>query len=101
MNMNEGAKLPPQPAGSMQQFAILIGEWTTVGIHPQLPSPVHGHSSFEWLREVSLLLWHFNWDSNDVPNALSVIGRDDATESCSMLYSDERGVARIYQMSLQ
>jgi hypothetical protein len=99
--MNEPAKLPPQPTGSMQQFAILLGEWTTVGVHPQLPFPVHGHSSFEWLREGSLLVWHFNWDSDDVPNAFSVIGRDDGVESCSMLYSDERGVARIYQMSLE
>ncbi len=101
MNMNERAKLPPQPTGSMQQFAILVGEWTTVGIHPELPSPVHGHSSFEWLREDSLLIWHFNWDGDDVPNAFSVIGRDDGVESCSMLYTDERGVARIYQMSLE
>ncbi len=99
--MNVRAKLPPQPTGSMQQFAILVGEWTMVGIHPELPSQSQGHSSFEWLREGSLLVWHFNWDGDDVPNAFSVIGRDDGVESCSMLYSDERGVARIYEMSLE
>lgn len=99
--MSKHAKQPPQPTGSMQQFAILIGEWTTVGLHPELPSPIHGHSSFEWLREDSLLVWHFNWDGDNVPNALSVIGRDDGASSCSLLYSDARGVARIYQMSLE
>jgi len=99
--MNESAKKPPQPTGSMQQFDILIGEWTTVGVHPQLPSPVHGHSTFEWLREGSLLVWHFNWEGGDVPSAFSVIGRDDGVETCSMLYTDVRGVSRVIQMSLE
>lgn len=100
--MAEGTKTPPQPTGSMQQFAALIGEWATEGTHPQLPSPIFGHSSFEWLREDSLLVWHFKWESADVPNAFSVIGRDDGSgETCTMLYCDERGVSRIYQMSLE
>lgn len=92
---------PPQPTRSLKQFDILIGEWTTVGTHPALPAAVHGHSSFEWLREGALLVWHFDWEhGTGIPSAFSVIGHDDVTEPCSMLYSDERGVARIYQMSL-
>lgn len=92
---------PPQPTRSLKQFDVLIGEWTMVGTHPQLPSAVHGHSSFEWLRDGTLLVWHFNWDPGQgIPNAFSVIGHDDVVEPCSMLYTDERGVARIYQMSL-
>ena len=98
--MSENVGLPPQPIGSMKQFDILIGEWSTVGTHPQLPSLVHGHSSFEWLREGALLTWHFNWEPGGPPSAFSVIGHDDATETCSMLYTDERGVARIYLMSM-
>ncbi len=99
--MNERPKLPPQLTGSMQQFAFLVGEWTMVGSHPQPPSPAHGHSSFEWLREGSLLVWHFNWERGGPPNALSVIGHDDEVETCSLLYTDELGVASIYQMSLE
>jgi hypothetical protein len=83
--MDEHAKRPTQPTGSMQQFEVLVGEWNMVGTHPALPSTVQGHSSFEWLVE----------------GALSVIGRDNVVETCSMLYSDERGVARIYQMRLE
>jgi hypothetical protein len=100
--MSENSKgQPPQPTRSLKQFDVLIGEWTMVGTHPQLPSAVHGHSSFEWLREGALLVWHFDWDQGQgIPNAFSVIGHDDAAEPCSMLYTDERGVARIYQMSL-
>ncbi len=92
---------PPQPTRSLKQFDVLIGQWTMIGSHPQLPSALHGQSSFEWLRNGALLLWHFDWEAGQgVPSAFSIIGHDDAVETCSMLYSDERGVARIYQMSL-
>jgi len=99
--MNEHAKLPPQPTSSMKQFDVLVGEWNMVGTHPALPDAAHGHSSFEWLVEGALLLWRFNWEPGGPPTALSVIGHDDSVETCCMLYSDERGVARIYQMSLE
>ena len=100
--MNEDSeRQPPQQTRSIKQFEVLVGEWTMVGTHPQLPSTVHGHSSFEWLREGALLAWHFDWEPGQgIPSAYSVIGHDDAVEPCSMLYTDERGVARIYQMSL-
>ena len=92
---------PPQPTRSLKQFDVLVGEWAMVGIHPYLPSAVQGHSSFEWLREGALLVWHFDWErGGGIPSAFSVIGQDDAVEPCSMLYTDERGVTRIYQMSL-
>ncbi len=99
--MDEQTGLPPQPTGSLRQFAILVGEWTMIGIHPAFPSAAHGHSSFTWLKDEALLLWQFDWDQPGPPNALSVIGHDDAVDTCSMLYADERGVARIYQMSLE
>ena len=100
--MSEESKAqPPQPTGSLKQFQILIGEWDMVGTHPALPSQVYGHSTFNWFMENALLVWHSNWEAPTPPNAVSVIGRDDSIEACSMLYSDERGVARIYQMSLE
>jgi hypothetical protein len=92
---------PPQATRSIKEFDVLVGEWIMVGTHPQLPSAVNGHSTFEWLREGALLTWQFDWeDDKGIPSAFSVIGHDDAVEACSMLYTDERGVARIYQMSL-
>ncbi len=98
--MNQPTQLRPQPTGSLEQFRVLIGEWDMVGRHPAFPSAVQGHSSFTWLIEGALLVWHFDWDRPGPPSAMSVIGRDDAFEACSMLYADERGVARIYQMTL-
>ncbi len=89
-----------QPTEPLKQFDMLMGEWNMVGTHPAFPSAVHGHSSFEWLVEGALLVWHFDWERPGPPSAFSVIGHDDSVETCSMLYSDERGVARIYQTSL-
>jgi hypothetical protein len=100
--MDEPTGQPPQPTTSLDQFEILIGEWTMLGTHPGLPSPIHGRLSFLWLQPGLLLIWHFDWDETSPPNATSVIGHDDAdsSDTCTMLYADERGVARIYQMSL-
>ena len=99
--MNKHSELTvPQPTASIKQFDILVGEWDMVGTHPSFPS-AYGHSSFEWLMEGALLVWHFDWEHPGPPSAVSVIGHDDSGQTCSMLYSDERGVARIYQMSLE
>ncbi|HEY7032185.1 MAG TPA: hypothetical protein VH482_12680 [Thermomicrobiales bacterium] len=99
--MKTHSEQPPQPTRSLNGFDVLVGEWTTVGTHPAFPSAVRGQSSFEWLREGALLVWHFEWERSGPPSATSVIGRDDSGETCSVLYADERGVARIYQTTLE
>ncbi|KXK22698.1 MAG: hypothetical protein UZ15_CFX003000844 [Chloroflexi bacterium OLB15] len=100
--MSQQSSQPPQPTKSLKQFDVLIGEWDMVGTHPMIPSPVKGHSTFEWLRDGGLLVWHFNWEQGPgIPNAYSLIGHDDAVEECFTLYTDDRGVSRIYQMTLE
>lgn len=92
---------PPQPTGSLKQFEALIGQWTTVGTHPMIPNDVHGQSTFEWLKDGALLVWRFEWEPGQpVPSAYSIIGHDDEGGPGTMLYTDVRGVARIYKMTL-
>ena len=98
--MKKPSGAPPQSTHSLKQFDVLVGDWDMVGTHPFIEGPVNGHSTFEWLVDGALLLQHFNWEPDSPPNAVSVIGHDDTQEDCSMLYSDVRGVSRIYQMSL-
>ncbi len=98
---NPSGSQPPQPTRSLQQFDRLVGQWRTVGAHPGFPSAVHGHSSFEWLAEGALLVWRSAWERPGPPSAISVIGHDDTVETATVLYSDERGVARMYQTSLE
>ena len=98
---NDHERQSPQPTRTLKQFDVLVDQWTMLGTHPQLPSAVRRLSTFEWLREGALLAWHFDWERGQgIPSAYSIIGHDDMVEACSMLYTDERGVARIYQMSL-
>jgi hypothetical protein len=86
---------------SLAQLDPLVGTWTTVGVHPAFAHDAHGVSVFEWLPGGDLLLWHFTWDEPGPPSATCVIGRDDSEPTCSMVYADERGVTRIYRMSLE
>jgi hypothetical protein len=101
MAMTTHAAQPPQPPRPLNRFDVLVGAWTTVGTHPAFPAAVRGRSSFEWLRDGALLIWHFAWEPSGPPSATGVIGRDDAGDTCSVLYADERGVARIYQTTLE
>ena len=39
-------------------------------------------------------------DEPDIPSGIAIIGSDDATKEYFMLYFDERGVSRKYEVSL-
>ena len=43
---------------------------------------------------------HSQIDEPEIPSAIAVFGTDDKTGGCSMLYFDERGVSRRYEVSI-
>jgi hypothetical protein len=49
--------------------------------------------AFDWLEDGAFMIEHF-------ATSTWVIGPDDSNETYSVLYHDERGVSRVYQMSL-
>ena len=90
----------PNPA--LQPFGVLIGTWTTVGSHPQLPGmTLHGRTSFEWLEEGAFLIMRSEIDEPGIPSGIAIIGSDDAIGEHFMLYFDERGVSRRYDVSFR
>ncbi len=90
----------PNPA--LQPFAVLIGEWTTVGTHALLPeTTLHGHSSFSWIEGGAFLKWNSEVKHKDIPASIAIFGSDDATKEFFMLYFDERKVSRKYEVSFQ
>jgi hypothetical protein len=89
----------PNPA--LKPFSVLIGNWNTTGTHPLIPDTIlHGRSSFEWLENGAFLMWRSEIDEPGVPTGIAIFGSDDSAEECFMLYFDERGVSRKYNVTL-
>ena len=89
----------PNPA--MKPFSVLIGNWITTGTHLLIPDTIlHGRASFEWLEGGAFLLMRTEIDEPGIPSGIAIIGSDDATEEYFMLYFDERGVSRKYEVTL-
>jgi len=90
----------PNPA--LQPFSILLGEWKTVGTHPQVPNVAfHGRARFEWFESGAFMIMHTEIDEPQIPSGLAIFGTDDATGQCFMLYFGERTVSRKYEVALR
>jgi len=95
---NEAAK--PNPA--LAPLGVIVGTWSTVGTHPMVPGKTfHGRTTFSWLDGGAFLIMHSRIDEPEIPSGISIFGTDDATGECSMLYFDERGISRRYEVSFQ
>ena len=95
---NEAAK--PNPA--LEPLSVLVGTWKTIGTHPLVPGTTfHGRTSFAWMAGGAFLIMHSEIDEPEIPSGIAVFGTDDTTGECSMLYFDERGVSRRYEVTLQ
>jgi hypothetical protein len=99
MNFPSGRPFP-KPNPVLKELEIMVGQWNLVGSHPVIPGSVHGHASFEWVGDGAFLSWHTDFEQTGPPSRIAVIGRDDSVDTYSILYFDERGVSRIYEMSL-
>lgn len=91
-----------KPNAALQPFGVLIGTWNTVGTHPLVPGTTfHGRTSFEWIEGGAFLIMHSEIDEPQIPSGIAIFGTDDTTGECSMLYFDERGVSRKYEVSIK
>jgi hypothetical protein len=78
----------------------LIGEWTMAATPPGGPPwPGGGRVSFEWLESRAFLLERWSVDLAEAPDGVAIIGCDAATGTCYQLYTDDRGVHRVYELS--
>ncbi|HEX8347801.1 MAG TPA: hypothetical protein VF657_24160 [Actinoplanes sp.] len=97
--MTGNEALMPNPA--LRPFEVFIGEWRTTGTHPLVPDTTfHGRTSFAWHEGGAFLLMRSEMDESDIPNAVAVFGSDDAARTFVMVYFDERGVSRKYDVTL-
>jgi hypothetical protein len=64
------------------------------------PGPGGRRSTFEWHPSGENLLQRTVVDVPEAPNSLSIMGCDAANDTCFQLYSDERGVCRVFEMNI-
>ena len=87
---------------ALAELAILVGDWDmALSGASFLPDPeqvIHGHFGCSWIEGGAALAMHQGGPKP--PVATWIIGRDEASPDFSVLFSDDRGVSRIYAMSL-
>jgi hypothetical protein len=85
-----------------ERLKAFVGEWTVEAKPPDGPPwPGAGRVTFEWLEGgVPLLTMRTHVDVPEAPDSVAVIGCDGMSGTYYQLYTDERDVQRIYEMSL-
>jgi hypothetical protein len=80
----------------------LVGEWTMEARFEAMPpADVDARVVFEWLTGGQFLIQRWSVPMPEAPDGIAVIGRDPASNGRYLQhYFDSRGVARIYQMTL-
>ena len=91
----------PTAEQALRQLEPLVGEWTFEAKWPDgKPWPGGGRVTFEWHASGAHLLERGTAELPEAPDNVSIIGCDAANGTYFQLYSDERGVCRVYEMSI-
>jgi hypothetical protein len=89
---------------ALAELEFLLGDWDmTLSNASFLPGPdqtVAGRVEFQPLEDGNLLVMRQSGGPSTPPLASWVIGRDAAKPGYTVLYTDERGVSRAYEMSV-
>jgi hypothetical protein len=92
---------PSMSNSASKRLERLVGKWNAEVLFPSFsPTPMHTVAIFEWVEDRSFLAWRADAPSDIFPSAVFLIGADDSIDRYTALYSDSRGVSRIYDMSL-
>jgi hypothetical protein len=79
-----------------------VGTWAVTGSHPYLPGrTLRGKVTFEPIEGGAFLRMHSKMEDPELPEGVAIFGTDGEDETCTMLYFDERGVARKYDVTFQ
>ena len=91
----------PTADEALRALQPLVGDWTITARWPNgEPWPGGGSMSVEWLPTRRLLIQRTTMDLPEAPDTVAVIGCDAANGTYTQVYSDNRDVCRIYQMSI-
>src|SRR5579863_2136756 len=87
----------------LADLAPLVGRWRMelygAAFLPDLDTRVTGSVEFDWIENGAAVVMR-QGSGDGPPAAVWIIGRDDNDATYQVLYSDDRGVSRRYEMSL-
>ena len=85
----------------MKALDALVGEWTMEATPPGGPPwPGQAEVSFEWLAD-AYLIQRWTIEMPEAPDGIAILGPDQSGERLVQHYFDSRGIARVYDMSLE
>jgi hypothetical protein len=93
----------PTAEKALKELEVLVGDWTLEAVPPGgEPWPGEAKATFEWLEgsDNRLLIERTTVEMPEAPNGVCVIGCDAANGRYFQLYTDDRNVCRIYEMSI-
>jgi hypothetical protein len=91
----------PTAEKALERLKPLIGEWKLEAIPPGgEPWPGEARSTIEWHDSRAHLVQRSTVELPDAPDGISIMGCDAANGTYFQLYSDDRGVCRVYEMSI-
>ena len=87
-----------------ERLEPLIGEWSIALVmpgeeRPEQPPDLGARAAFEWMGDKAFVLERWTVPIPEAPDGLAIIGWDDGRGTFLQHYFDERGVARVYEMS--
>jgi hypothetical protein len=92
---------PTTAEQALRELEPLVGEWTVEAKWPDGELwPGGGRVTFEWHPSEAHLVERGTAELPEAPDNISIIGCDAANGTYFQLYSDERGVCRVYGMSI-
>jgi hypothetical protein len=91
----------PTTTSALRELEPLVGEWTLEARWPSGEAwPGDGRATFEWHESRAHLVQRASADLPEFPDSVAIIGCDAANGTYFQLYSDSRGVCRVYEMSI-
>ena len=91
----------PTAEKALKELEPLVGEWELEAIPPVgEPWPGEARSLIEWHDSGAHLVETSTVEMPEAPNGIKIMGCDAANGTYYQLYSDDRGVCRVYEMSI-
>jgi hypothetical protein len=100
--------IPGERPVSLDRLNVLVGQWEVeatfkAGFFGPGSSGVtgRGRTTFQWLEGRFFLTQRFVNEHPAVPSGIAIIGMSEERNTFAQHYYDSRGVARVYQMTLE